>query len=76
MQYRKNIVKHFYEWIKVKAYLDRRARKPAVHEGEIWWASVGENVGVELINFVICTHLDKNNYAPSLIAGGAGNPEQ
>ena len=41
-------VKHFYDWINVKAYLDKRARKPAVHEGEIWWASVGENVGVEI----------------------------
>ena len=33
---RQNIIKLFYDWIKVKIYLDKRARKPAVNEGEIF----------------------------------------
>ena len=43
-----NIINRFYEWIKVKIYLDKRNRKASVHEGEIWWASVGKNIGVEI----------------------------
>ena len=48
MQYRKNIVKHFYEWIKQKKRIDSIGRLPSVSERDVWWAAVGENVGIEI----------------------------
>lgn len=42
-------VKRFLEWIGLKEKLDLSpAQVPLVHEGEIWWASLGENVGFEI----------------------------
>ncbi len=42
-------IKRFFEWIGLKAKLDLRQDKvPYVSAGEIWWASLGENVGYEI----------------------------
>ncbi len=42
-------VKRFLEWIGLKERLDSKISKaPYVNEGEIWWASLGENVGFEI----------------------------
>lgn len=41
--------KGFDEWIHVKEKLHFKIHKPPlVSEGEIWWASLGENVGWEI----------------------------
>lgn len=41
--------KGFDEWIRVKEKLHFKIHKPPlVSEGEIWWASLGENVGWEM----------------------------
>lgn len=40
--------KHFTEWIKLKERLHNTESSLNVHEGEIWWCAVGENVGVEI----------------------------
>ena len=43
-------LKKFLEWIGLKEKLDsKEAPVPHVSEGQIWWASLGENVGVEII---------------------------
>ena len=42
-------MKRFFEWIGLKEKLHETAHKPPlVSEGDIWWASVGENVGSEI----------------------------
>lgn len=42
-------MKHFLEWIGLKERLHNAMHKPPlVSEREIWWASVGENVGSEI----------------------------
>lgn len=42
-------MKDFDEWIILKKDLDKSVHKPPyVSEGDIWWASVGENVGSEI----------------------------
>ena len=42
-------IKKFLEWIGLKEKLHfGEVSVPHVHEGEIWWASLGENVGVEI----------------------------
>ncbi len=42
-------VKRFLEWIGLKEKLDSIIhRPPFVSEGEVWWASLGENVGYEI----------------------------
>lgn len=42
-------IKRFFEWITLKAKLDSNECKPPyVNEGDIWWCSVGENVGSEI----------------------------
>lgn len=40
--------KRFPEWIILKEKLHNVGRIPVIKEGEIWWAAVGENVGVEI----------------------------
>jgi mRNA interferase MazF len=41
-------VKRFLEWIGIKAELDAHDFKPPlVSEGDLWWCSIGENVGIE-----------------------------
>lgn len=42
-------MKRFFEWIKLKQKLDgKQKRAPYVSESDVWWASVGENVGAEI----------------------------
>lgn len=42
-------MKRFLEWIRIKSALDTKThRAPDVFEGEVWWASLGENVGSEI----------------------------
>ncbi|MEK9166975.1 MAG: type II toxin-antitoxin system PemK/MazF family toxin [Patescibacteria group bacterium] len=42
-------IKRFLEWIGLKEKLDSIIHQaPHVSEGEIWWASIGENVGAEI----------------------------
>ena len=42
-------MKRFLEWIGLKERLhDTKYQPPLVSEREIWWASVGENVGSEI----------------------------
>lgn len=42
-------MKRFLEWIGLKEKLDvQQHRPPLVSQGDIWWASVGENVGSEI----------------------------
>lgn len=44
-----NIVKRFLEWIKLKEKLHNNKHKPPLFkEGEIWWCSLGENIGSEI----------------------------
>ena len=38
----------FLNWILLKARLHENAAMPSVREGEIWWAAIGKNVGVEI----------------------------
>jgi len=43
------IVKRFLEWIKLKERLHQIAYKPPLfRQGEVWWCSIGENVGSEI----------------------------
>ena len=42
-------IKKFMKWIRLKSQLHfRNYPAPYVNEGDIWWASVGENVGSEI----------------------------
>lgn len=43
------MLKQFVQWISLKQTLHRaNHRPPHVSEGDIWWASIGENVGSEI----------------------------
>jgi mRNA interferase MazF len=42
-------MKDFDNWIKLKKNLDGNIQRPPyVSEGDIWWVSIGENVGSEI----------------------------
>lgn len=42
-------IKKFQEWIRLKENLHlKNLSIPHVSEGEIWWASIGENIGSEI----------------------------
>jgi mRNA-degrading endonuclease toxin of MazEF toxin-antitoxin module len=42
-------MKRFLEWIRIKSALDANSHQaPDVFEGEIWWTSLGENIGNEI----------------------------
>jgi len=42
-------IKRFLEWVGLKERLHSKICKaPYVSEGEVWWASIGENVGSEI----------------------------
>ena len=43
-----DVIKNFDDWIDLKKKLHYNAKKPRILEGEIWWCSFGENVGVEI----------------------------
>lgn len=40
--------KHFNDWIVLKEKLHNNGRLPRISDGEVWWCSFGENVGVEI----------------------------
>ena len=40
--------KHFEEWIQLKEKLHSKGKAPRIRQGEVWWCSLGENVGVEI----------------------------
>ena len=40
--------KHFKKWIGLKENLHFNAKTPQILEGEVWWCSLGENVGIEI----------------------------
>lgn len=40
--------KRFSEWIGLKEKLHKAGKLPKIKEGDIWWCSIGENVGVEI----------------------------
>lgn len=44
------MIKRFVEWIKLKEKLHNVSygKKPLFKEGEIWWCSIGDNVGTEI----------------------------
>lgn len=44
------MIKRFLEWIKLKGSLHDLSKDsiPLFKEGEVWWCSVGENVGSEI----------------------------
>ena len=43
------MIKRFFEWIRLKEKLhNTNAQPPAFSENEIWWCSIGENVGIEV----------------------------
>ena len=44
-----SIIKRFLEWIQLKEKLHGNTHKPPLfREGEIWWCSLGENIGSEI----------------------------
>ena len=40
--------KDFKTWISLKEQLHYSSKHPSISNGEVWWASVGENVGSEI----------------------------
>ena len=40
--------KHFREWIGLKEKLHFHGSLPRISEGEVWWCSCGENIGIEI----------------------------
>lgn len=43
------MIKKFLEWIKLKERLDeKKILPPLINEGDIWWTSLGENIGWEI----------------------------
>ena len=40
--------KHFKEWIRLKEDLHFHSSLPRISEGEVWWCSCGENIGIEI----------------------------
>lgn len=37
--------KNFLDGIRLKATIHRKGKRPYFHEGEIWWCSLGANIG-------------------------------
>lgn len=44
----KNGKKDFDKWMKVKKRIDKENKIRSIKEGDIWWSSIGENVGNEI----------------------------
>lgn len=40
--------KHFPEWLELKQRVHRANKIQRFNEGDVWWAALGENVGVEI----------------------------
>ena len=41
-------IKRLAEWNRLKGNLHEFGRIPAIKEGEVWWAALGENIGIEI----------------------------
>ena len=41
-------IKRLAEWNRLKGNLHEFGRIPAIKESEVWWAALGENVGIEI----------------------------
>lgn len=40
--------KAFDDWNELKKKLDQNWRQPYVHHREVWWCSLGQNIGAEI----------------------------
>jgi mRNA-degrading endonuclease toxin of MazEF toxin-antitoxin module len=49
--------KDFINWIQYKIYLNARPKYPKFKEGEIWWCSIGVNIGSETVSFALISQL-------------------
>ena len=44
-----SIIKKFLEWVSLKEKIHNNTHKPPLFkEGEVWWCSIGENIGSEI----------------------------
>lgn len=43
-----NSEKNYQKWMKIKSSIHNKNIIRSVKEGDIWWAAIGENVGVEI----------------------------
>ena len=41
------MIKHFIDWIITKIIIDKKERLVQIKEGEVYWCSLGENIGDE-----------------------------
>jgi len=41
-------MKNYNQWNNVKQSLDKRENRPTIKEREIWWCSIGLNIGYEI----------------------------
>ena len=44
----KRLIKNYKEWMGRKTIINNRGVARSFREGDVWWAAVGENVGVEI----------------------------
>ena len=44
----KRFVKNYIQWMGVKSRVNNKGIIRSFKEGEVWWAAVGENIGVEI----------------------------
>ena len=58
------MAKNFDDWNEKKKKLDKRIDSPFFHEREVWWCSLGANIGAEQDGS------GKNYYRPVLILRG------
>ena len=42
------IIKNYRQWMGTKSFINNNGIRRSFKEGDIWWAAVGENVGVEI----------------------------
>ena len=41
-------IKNYRQWMDAKSFINNKGIRRSFKEGDIWWAAVGENVGVEI----------------------------
>jgi len=41
-------MKNYDQWNNLKKELEERTNMPSFHEGDVWWCSVGLNIGPEI----------------------------
>ena len=42
------MIKDYENWHKYKSHLDSRDNPPSINEREVWWCSIGSNIGSEV----------------------------